>query len=394
MHIQVLLVFNDILRKDSDKMSKVVFKSPYVSSGKAVGGNYINYMAKRERVDKSINTKKVEINLNYIATRPRVEKVGEHGLFGSDDNVNLNKARNDIVNHNGIVWMPIVSLRREDADRLGYNNADAWRTLIRSKQFEIAEAYNIPAKDLVWYGAFHNEGHHPHIHMIVYNRNPDSEYLSKKSCNDMRVMLTKTIFKDELQQLYDEKETLRDKIIEEAKENLNDFKIDIDEAPDEFADAFNELKFSLDGYTGKRNYQFISREQKEKVDAVVKVVCKDDNIQNLYQQWCQIQLALLKYYYKNPKECFDPLEKNLNFQRRLENVVLKAALKDNRQNDLYANREQASAAYGGIVFAICKMFEQSIEQDIKEGFTKSIVDSKERVKEYRRDTSHGMQMSM
>ena len=202
------------------------------------------------------------------------------------------------------------------------------------------------------------------------------------------------MFKDELKQVYDERQTLRDKIIEEAKENLNDFKIDIDEAPYEFADAFNELKFSLDGYAGKRNYQFISREQKEKVDAVVKVVCKDDNIQNLYQQWCQIQLALLKYYYKNPKECFDPLEKNLNFQRRLENVVLKAALKDNRQNDLYANREQASAAYGGIVFAICKMFEQSIEQDIKEGFTKSIVDSKDRAKEYRRDTSHGMQMSM
>lgn len=375
-------------------MSKVLFKSPYAPSGKGVGGDYINYVAKRERVDNSINTKRVEINLNYIATRPRVEKVGEHGLFGSEDDVNLNRARNDIVNHNGIVWMPIVSLRREDADRLGYNNADAWRNLIRSKQFEIAEAYNIPAKDLVWYGAYHDEGHHPHIHMIVYNKNTGSEYLSRKSCNDLRAMFTKTIFKDELKQLYDEKQTLRDRIIDEVKEKVSEFKADIGGASDEFVEAFNELKFSLNGYSGKRNYKFISHEQKEKVDAVVKVVCKDDNIQNLYQQWCQIQLALLKYYYKNPKECFDPLEKNLNFQRRLENVVLKAALKDNRQNDLYSNREQASAAYGGIVFAICRMFEQSIEQDIKEGFTKSIVDSKDRAKEYRRDTSHGIQMNM
>lgn len=245
-----------------------------------------------------------------------------------------------------------------------------------------------------WYGAFHKAEGHYHMHLIIFNKEPGGEFLSKKDYNQYKDMYVKTMFKDELKQVYDERQTLRDKIIEEAKENLNDFKIDIDEAPYEFADAFNELKFSLDGYAGKRNYQFISREQKEKVDAVVKVVCKDDNIQNLYQQWCQIQLALLKYYYKNPKECFDPLEKNLNFQRRLENVVLKAALKDNRQNDLYANREQASAAYGGIVFAICKMFEQSIEQDIKEGFTKSIVDSKDRAKEYRRDTSHGMQMSM
>jgi hypothetical protein len=100
------MVFNDILRKDSDKMSKVIFKSPYVSSGKAVGGDYINYMAQRERVDKSINMKKVEINLNYIATRPRVEKIGEHGLFASKDDVNLNKARSDILNHHGTVWLP------------------------------------------------------------------------------------------------------------------------------------------------------------------------------------------------------------------------------------------------------------------------------------------------
>lgn len=201
-------------------MSKVVFTSPYVSCGKAVGGGYVNYMAKRDRVDKSINTKKVEINMKYIATRPRVEKVGEHGLFGQEDDVNLNKARGEILNHNGIVWMPVVSLKREDADRLGYNNADAWRNLIRSKQFEIAEAYNIPAKDLGWYGAFHDECHHPHIHLIVYNKNPGSEYLSKKGCNDIRVMLTKTIFKDDLKQLYDEKQTLRDKIIDEVKEKV------------------------------------------------------------------------------------------------------------------------------------------------------------------------------
>ncbi len=373
-------------------MSKVVFKSPYAPGGKKVGGDYINYMAKRERVDKSINTKRVEINLNYIATRPRVEKIGEHGLFGSDDDVNLNKARSDIVNHTGIVWMPIISLRREDADRLRFNNADAWRNLIRSKQFEIAEAYNIPAKDLVWYGAYHDEGHHPHIHMIVYNKNPDSEYLSRKSCNDIRVMLTKTIFKDELKQLYDEKEMLRDKIIDEVKEKVNEFKASISEASDEFAHAFNELKFSLDGYSGKRNYKFISREQKEKVDAVVKVVCKDYNLQELYRQWCQLQLANLRYYRKHPEKSFDALEKNKNFEKRLRNAVLKSALKDNRQGNVYTNNVDASPVFGDIVFSLCKMFEQSIQNEIEEGFTKSIVDSKERAKEYRRD--HGMGMHM
>ncbi|WP_337398869.1 MobP3 family relaxase [Congzhengia sp.] len=373
-------------------MSKVIFKSPYASTGKKVGGRYVNYIAKRDRVDKSINTKKVEINLNYIATRPRVEKVGEHGLFGQDDNVNLKKVVNDIRNHNGIVWMPIISLKREDADRLGYNNADAWRNLIRSKQFEIAEAYNIPSKDLVWYGAFHDEGHPPHIHMIVYNKNPGSEYLSKKSCNDIRAMLTKTIFKDDLKQIYGEKQTLQDKIIEEVKEKINNFQIDIGGASDEFLEAFNELKFSMNGYTGKKNYQFISREQKEKVNAVVKIVCKDENLQELYRQWCRLQLANQRYYRKNPEESFDALEKNKNFERRLQNAVLKSVLRDNRNEHIYTNKADISHIYNDIIFSLCKMFEQSMQYEIEEGFTKSIVDSKEKIKEYKRN--HGMGLSM
>lgn len=349
-------------------------------------------MAKRERVDKSINTKKIEINMNYIATRPRVEKIGEHGLFGQEDNVNLKKAIEDIRNHNGIVWMPIVSLTREDADRLGYNNTEAWRNLLRAKQFEIAEAYKISSKDLVWYAAFHDEGHHPHIHMIVYNKNPRSEYLSRKGCNDIRAMFTKTIFKDDLKQIHDERQSLRDKIIEEVKEKLDDFQIDIGEASDEFVNAFNELKFSLDGYSGKRNYQFISREQKEKVDAVVKVICKDNNLQELYQKWCQLQLTLQGYYRKNPHKSFEELENNKNFERRLQNVVLKSALKDNKQENIYTNKAETTPVFNNIIFNICKMFERSMKHEIEEGFTKSIVDSKEKVKEYKRE--HGMGMSM
>ena len=267
-------------------MSKVVFKSPYVKSGKTIGGKYTNYIAKRDRVDKSINTKKVEINLNYIATGPRVEKIGEHGLFGQEDDINLKKASDNIRNHKGIVWTPIISLKREDANRLGYNNAESWRNLIRSKQFEIAEAYNIPAKDLVWYGAFHDEGYHPHIHMIVYNK----------------------------------------------------------------------------------------------------------NLQELYQKWCQLQLTLQGYYHKEPKKCFDELENNINFQKRLQNAVLKSALRDNRQENIYTNKADILPVYNDIIFNLCKMFEQSMQHEIEEGFTKSIVDSKERIKEYKKE--HGMGMHM
>lgn len=169
------------------------------------------------------------------------------------------------------------------------------------------------------------------------NKNPGSEYLSKKSCNDIRTMLTKTIFKDDLKQIYDEKQSLRDKIIDEVEEKVNNFQMDIGGANDDFLKGFNDLKFYMTGYTGKRNYQFISREQKEKVNAVVKIVCKDENLQELYRQWCRLQLANQRYYRKNPEKSFDALEKNKNFERRLQNAVLKSALRDNRNEHVYTN---------------------------------------------------------
>ena len=375
-------------------MSKVVIRTHYSSNGKSVGGGFTNYIARRDRVDKTINARRSEVFPKYAAERPGVITMGEHGLFGQEDYVNLRKASEEIYNHKGIVWQQVISLRQTDAERLGYDTPDAWRNLLRSKQFEIASYHRIPAENMKWYAAFHKEEGHYHVHFILFNKEPGGEFLCARDYNRYKDSLTKTIFKDEMKQIYDERQSLRDKIIESVKEKMNEFSADIGEAPDEFAEAFVDLKFSLDGYTGRHNYQFISREQKEKVDAVVKIVCKDQNLQDLYGQWCQVQLALLKYYRKDPEECFDSLENNLNLQRRLENIVLRAAIYDNKKNDLYTDKEQGSLPYGGIVFAICKMFEQSIDYDIKEGFTKSIVDSKERTKEYRKDSAMGIHHGM
>lgn len=371
-------------------MSKVVVRTQYFASGKSVGEKFTNYIAKREGVDKTINTKRSEVFVQYAAERSGVVKLGEHGLFGQEDYVDLKKASKEIYNHKGIVWTEVVSLRQEDAERLGYDTPEAWRNLVRSKQFEIAYYHKIPADKLKWYGAFHKAEGHYHMHLIVFNKNPSGEFISKKNYNQYKDMFTKTIFKDELKQIYDERQSLRDKIIDEIKKTVDGFEINIGEPSAEFAEKLNELKFSLDGYKGKKNYQFLSKDQKEKVDTVVKVVCQDDNLQELYRQWCLVELTRLRYYYKEPEKCFGPLEINKNFQRRIENAVLKSALKVSRQNDLYIDKEKANIVFGDIVFNLCKVFEQSIEQDINEGFTKSIVDSKDKAKEYRRDASMGI----
>ena len=375
---------------ESDKMSKVVVRTQYFLSGKSVGEKFTNYIAKREGADKTINTKRSEVFAQYAAERPGVVKLGEHGLFGQEDYVDLKKASKEIYNHKGIVWTEVVSLRQEDAERLGYDTPEAWRNLVRSKQFEIAYYHKIPADKLKWYGAFHKAEGHYHMHLIVFNKNPSGEFISKKNYNQYKDMFTKTIFKDELKQIYDERQSLRDKIIDEIKKTVDGFEINIGEPIAEFAEKLNELKFSLDGYKGKKNYQFLSKDQKEKVDAVVKVVCQDDNLQELYRQWCLVELTRLRYYYKEPEKCFGPLEINKNFRRRIENAVLKSAFKNIRQYDLHTNKGKTNIVFGDIIFNLCKMFEQSIEQDINEGFTKSIVDSKDKAKEYRRDASMGI----
>lgn len=371
-------------------MSKVVVRTQYFLSGKSVGEKFTNYIAKREGVDKTINTKRSEVFIQYAAERSGVVKLGEHGLFGQEDYVDLKKASKEIYNHKGIVWTEVVSLRQEDAERLGYDTPEAWRNLVRSKHFEIAYYHKIPADNLKWYGAFHKAEGHYHMHLIVFNKNPGGEFISKKNYNQYKDMFTKTIFKDELKQIYDERQSLRDKIIDEVKKTVDGFEINIGEPSAEFTEKLSELKFSLDGYKGKKNYQFLSKDQKEKVDAVVKVVCQDDNLQELYRQWCLVELTRLRYYYKEPEKCFGPLEINKNFQRRIENAVLKSAFKNIRQNDLHTNKEKTNIVFGDIIFNLCKMFEQSIEQDINEGFTKSIVDSKDKAKEYRRDASMGI----
>ncbi len=128
--------------------------------------------------------------MKYIAERPR-----SHGLFSAAENTDLNTAMKDVSSHPAPVWTFIYSLRREDAARLGYDSAESWRRLLTAHQTEIAEAMKIPPKDLRWCAAFHDERHHPHVHMMVWSMDPKQGYLTEKGIEKMRSKLTNTIFK-------------------------------------------------------------------------------------------------------------------------------------------------------------------------------------------------------
>ena len=154
--------------------------------------------------------------LKYMATRPRAERIGKHGLFSSEEDVDLDSAMNDLSEHDGNAWTIIYSLRREDAIRLGYDHADSWRNLILHNSSNFAESLKSTTAELHWYAAFHDEGSHPHIHMMLWSDNPKA-YLSKEHLLKLRSVMTNDIFKDELLNIYQRKDLSYKELIAAAE---------------------------------------------------------------------------------------------------------------------------------------------------------------------------------
>ena len=171
-------------------MARLIVKSPYIRCSGGNAGGYMKYIATRENVEKYAQ---------YIAERP-----GSHGLFGDDDVVDLQKATDELKDYTGNVWTHIISLRREDAVQYGYDHAGAWKNLIRSHRNEIAEAMHISPEHFRWYAAFHNEGDHPHIHMMAWSTDPKEAYLNRDGIKTIKSVLTNDIFAHEMVQLYEQ----------------------------------------------------------------------------------------------------------------------------------------------------------------------------------------------
>ena len=196
--------------------------------------------------------------LKYIATRPGAEKHGAHGLFGREENTDLNVAMHDLTAHDGNVWTIIYSLHREDAERLGYNNAAAWRKLLVSQQNKFAEAFHIPASALHWYAAYHDADTHPHIHMMVWT---DQETVLKRDAIvKLRSAMTNSIFQAELENLYIRKDIAYKDVTEAAREVMHDLverMESVSEPPASIQEKLLEFALELRTVGGKKQYGYL-----------------------------------------------------------------------------------------------------------------------------------------
>ena len=304
-------------------MSKLIQKAGFLNPKRA--GRYMNYIATRDGVE-LLDENADSIYMRYIATRPRAEKHGEHGLFGAEDAVDLEKTLGELKAHEGNVWTIIYSLRREDAARLGYDNAASWRALLRSKQADFAEAMQIPPSQLRWYAAFHDEGEHPHIHMMLWSDDPKYGFLRKDKLLHLQSVLTNMIYADELKEVYVQKDIAYKDVTEAARAAMRriiDQLESVENPPESIQKKLLELALELRTVSGKKQYGYLKKPLKDKVDSIVDELEKLPEVAAYYAVWNDLRDTLEGYYKSKPRQ-HNPLSQQKEF-RAIKNAIIQEA---------------------------------------------------------------------
>ena len=361
-------------------MARLIVKSPYIQCGKQNADGYLRYIATRERVEiipddrpptrkqeqlitkltkdfpdvkelleyedyvqkptkanaSSLITLALEEHwkqvqqtdgyMKYIATRPRAERLGDHGLFSDADRVDLDEALSELEHYTGNVWTHIISLHREDAERLGYNNAQAWRALIRAHRNDIAAAMHIPPQDFRWYAAFHDEGHHPHVHMMAWSAKPGQAHLDRNGIRQMKSQLTNDIFQQELLHVYEQKSVSRDELVKETRKVMLELSRQMRETVCEHTEAEQmiwKLSRQLGEVKGKKSYGYLPRPMKRQVDEIVDQLEQIPVVNECYQKWWELQCQVNEFY-SGKKQQRPPLSKQKEF-RAIRNAVIREA---------------------------------------------------------------------
>lgn len=284
---------------------------------------------------------------DYIATRPRAERFGSHGLFTDDGvAVELQKVSDELNAHTGNVWTAIVSLRREDAERLGFDTGARWRDMLRSQTQALSENLRIPMSNLRWFAAFHNESHHPHIHLIAYSINPNEGYLSAKGVMALRSSFAQDIFAQDLLCEYKKQTEHRDALKAQSREVLAELIAKINGGTydnPQVEELLQTLAKRLAVTNGKKQYGYLRKDIKKIIDNIVDELGKDGRIAALYNLWYESKESALKVYTDESPERVT-LSQNKKF-KSVKNLVITEAMKLNLPTDAIEEPEPTEPEY-------------------------------------------------
>lgn len=321
-------------------MPKIIVTSRYIKpNAHKKFGNYIKYIATREGVEKPVpkpkNSQELdrEIFMNYLDSRPN-----SHGLFSeSDDKIILDKVAKEVANHEGAIWTHIISLHRDDAERMGYTDLDHWRDLVRRRISDIAAAQKIAPENIRWYAAFHNKETNPHVHIVVYSDNPHEGYLTKNGIEKIRSAFANDIYKGELHNLYQQENQVRDKLrseVESVMKKLLSKLNNSNESDPNLEQLVLKLQSQLRNSKGKKVYGYLQPNVKKTVDQIIAELAKNPVLKKMYEEWCALEQQKYETY-TSAVQKFPPLEDNKAF-KPIKNAVINAVLEMDFSTEMFA----------------------------------------------------------
>ena len=272
---------------------------------------------------------RMENYLDYVSHRPGVQMDGEHGLWYTEGKVrNLSQAVREVAEHTGSVWMPVVAIRREDAERLGYNDAESWRQLVCACAPEIARGYKIPLEHLRWYAAFHRKEDSVHIHMVVFSSDPKEGYLTRQGIQQVKSAFGRRIFQQDLLHVYEQKTEYRDTLSRDAERAMAGLiaQMETGQFQNETLERLVlELAQRLQSTKGKKVYGYLQPKTKALVDAIVDELAKDERVAAAYDLWNQMREEVCRTYSEQLPERL-PLSKQKEF-KAVRNMVIREMLR-------------------------------------------------------------------
>jgi len=266
--------------------------------------------------------------ISYLANRPGAVKHGKHALFSQEDKeIELNKVAKEIAEHKGNVWTHVVSLRREDAEKMGYTDLESWRQLILRNIPVIAKQSKIDMKNLKWYAAFHDKKTNPHVHIVVYSTNVREGFLTKTGIEKIRSAFANDIYHDELYSLYGQHNTLRNKLKKESEELMSSLSVlskdDFGMSP-EMIQLVSKLSAQLNEHKGKKYYAFLKPQVKQTVDEIFSQLADNEKVKKMYELWCELEQKKHDTY-SSAKITFSPLTDNVQF-KSVKNMIIQTVL--------------------------------------------------------------------
>ena len=290
-------------------------------------GNASEFIS-RSLEDNAVEVMESKTYADYIATRPRAQRFGSHGLFTDDGvRVKLGEVSKELNEYEGNVWTVILSLRREDAERLGFNTGERWRDMLRTQTEAIAKNFKLPMEDLKWYAAFHNESHHPHVHLMVYSSEQAKPYLTQKGIMNLRSAFAKDIFADDLHSVYEKQTEHRNALRAQSREVIAEIVYRINSGTYDnpvIENKLLELADRLSKTSGKKQFGYLKPDLKALVNGIVSELAADERIASLYELWYEQKDEVIRTYTEELPERL-PLVDNPEF-KSIKNAVIQEAL--------------------------------------------------------------------